>query len=164
MWWPRFFNIKDFLQAQMSTWIFRAKKLPIDNWHYDLCSLSPGNNPLLIRTSDVNKNSSPILYGLVLAYECFYNSFAATGNNYLFSYIFDNDVFRDTVSGNKIKKGFFSENFYNNNSFAIRSLKFNDCFLQAILKILNFLGNQVLILHWQFGSGSGAQYYRRKTG
>jgi hypothetical protein len=129
-----FFNIKDFLQAQMSTWIFRAKKLPIDNWHYDLCSLSPGNNPLLIRTSDVNKNSSPILYGLVLAYECFYNSFAATGNNYLFSYIFDNDVFRDTVSGNKIKKGFFGENFYNNNSFAIRSLKFNDCFYAGNFK------------------------------
>jgi hypothetical protein len=55
----------------------------------------------------VNKNISPILYGLVQAYESFYKSFASAGNNYLFSYIFDNDVFRDTVSGNTIKKSFF---------------------------------------------------------
>jgi hypothetical protein len=54
----------------------------------------------------VNKNISPILYGLVQAYESFYKSFASAGNNYLFSYIFDNDVFRDTVSGNTIKKRF----------------------------------------------------------
>jgi hypothetical protein len=131
-----FFNIKNFLQAQMSTWILRAKKLPIDNWRYDICRLAPCNNPLLIRTSDVNENLSPILYGLVQAYENFYKSFASAGNNYLYSYIFDNDVFRDTLTGNPIKKGFFGENFYNTNINVIRSLKFTDCFFEGNFKDL----------------------------
>jgi hypothetical protein len=134
-----FFNIKNFLQAQMCTWILRAKKLPIDNWRYDLCRLAPCNNPLLIRTSDVNKNLSPMLYSFVQAYDSFYKSFASTGNNYLYSYIFDNDVFRDTLSGNTIKKCFFGENFYNNNINVIRSLKFIDCFFEGNFKeIENF--------------------------
>jgi hypothetical protein len=123
-----FFNIKNFLSAQQCSWLFRAKKLCIDNWLYDRHSLSPLFYPLLVRCSDINKNLNPILYGIVESFENFYFRFSEKGNNYLNSYVFENNLFLDPLTEGKIDRTFFGNNFYNNFINIIRPLRFRDCF------------------------------------
>jgi hypothetical protein len=123
-----FFNIKNFLQAQMSTWILRAKKFPIDNWRYDLHLLAPNNNPLLIRCTDVSSEEYPVLHGIITAYESFYTKFCRTGKNYIQAQIFNNELFADPETGHLITKRFFGDNFYDANTNAIRRLTFQDFF------------------------------------
>jgi hypothetical protein len=101
-----FFNIKHFLHAQMSTWVLKAKKWPIDNWRYDLHLLAPENNPLLLRCCDVPKQEYPVLHDIVAAYEQFYGNFSRAGNNYIDAQIFGNELFTDHEAGSCIKKHF----------------------------------------------------------
>jgi hypothetical protein len=122
-----FFNIHEFLAAQRCTWLLRAKKMCIDNWRHDLHALSPLHNPLLLRSSDINKNINPILHGIVKAYENFYFRFSEKGKNYYHSYIFENKLFLDPVSGNWIDTNFFGNAFYDLHKDKIRSLKYADC-------------------------------------
>jgi hypothetical protein len=129
-----FFNISDFLDAQMCTWLFRAKKLPIDNWRYDTHMLAPGNDPLLLRTSDICKESHPILYGFASAFECFYFRFCKNSDNFALSCIFKNPLFRDPETGNMIEQAFFGQHFYNLNTDNIRPLTYNDCFSNNYFK------------------------------
>jgi hypothetical protein len=123
-----FFNISDFLDAQMCTWIFRAKKMPIDNWRYDINMLSPGNDPLLLRTTDICKESHPILYDFAAAFERFYFRFSKDSENFALSCIFKNNIFRDPETGNMIEQAFFGQRNYNLHRETIRRLTYADCF------------------------------------
>jgi hypothetical protein len=129
-----FFNIKEFLDAQKCTWIFRAYKKRIDNWRYDLQCLAPLNNPLLIRKEDVPVNTHPLLHNICVSYEKFYSSFSAADSNFKECYIYENDIFRDPATGAKLGKNFFGNDFYQNNKNIIRTLTYNDCFTDAGFK------------------------------
>jgi hypothetical protein len=122
-----FFCIKDFLDAQRCTWLFRAKKLCNDNWRHDLHALAPNQDPLLIRSSDINKNVNPVLYGIVESYERFYCFFSGQGRNYRQSFIFENSIFKDPASGMCITKLFFGNNTYDRCKNVIRSLTYDAC-------------------------------------
>jgi hypothetical protein len=122
-----FFNLENFLIAQHCTWIFKAIKLPIDNWRYDLHFLSPNNNPLFIRECDVDKNVHPILHQFVLSFCKFIGCFSNINSNYKESIIFHNNVFRDPLTGTTLRPEFFGLHFYLNYRNSIRSLKFSDC-------------------------------------
>jgi hypothetical protein len=132
-----FFKLDDFLAAQRCSWIFRAHKNPIDNWRYDLHALSPNNNVLLLRSSDIVRERNPVLFGLALAYEKFYSSFSAAGGNYRNSYLFENSIFTRTERPHRlINKQFFGVDFYNTNKNIIRTLTFSDCFRNGHFKSL----------------------------
>jgi hypothetical protein len=123
-----FFNIKTFLQALMATWILKAKKHPIDNWRFDVNSLAPDNNPLLIRSCDVPVPVYPLLHGIVSSYEQFYSNFSATDNNFRDSQIFNNNIFKDPETGTCITIQFFGAQQYGDSLIPIRKLTYNDCF------------------------------------
>jgi hypothetical protein len=123
-----FFNLGNFLAAQRTTWLLRAAKKRIDNWRYDLHVIAPLNNPLLIRSSDINANRHPILHSICESYEKFYSEFCYCDENYKLGYIYDNNAFRDPETGQRIGKNFFGNDFYDQHTNAIRSLNFNDCF------------------------------------
>jgi hypothetical protein len=131
-----FFNISSFLDAQMCTWILRAKNTPIDNWRYDLHFLAPGRDPLALRTSDVNREEHPILFDFVNAYERFYYNFCKNNDNVSTSLIFNNPLFRDPESGEPLEQTFFGNEFYNDNLVTLRNLKFRDCFIGNTVKNL----------------------------
>jgi hypothetical protein len=132
-----FFKLDDFLSAQRCSWIFRAHKNPIDNWRYDLHALSPNNNVLLLRSSDIARERNPVLFGLVLAYEKFYSSFSAAGGNYRNSYIFENSFFaRTEIPHRLLNRQFFGVDFYNANKNIIHTLTFSDCFRNGHFKSL----------------------------
>jgi hypothetical protein len=124
-----FFILEDFLAAQRCSWIFKAKKLTIDNWRYDLCNCAPNYDVLQLRSSDISINKNPVLFGIVCDYEKFYSRFSAEGNNFMSSFIFENSIFpRADDSGRLLDKNFFGLAFYEENKNFIRSLKFGDCF------------------------------------
>jgi hypothetical protein len=112
----------------MCTWVFRAKKLPIDNWRYDIHLLATGNYPLLLRTIDICKESHPILYEFANAFERFYFRFCKSSENFALSCLFKNPIFRDPETGNVIDQAFFGQSFYNLHRDIIRRLTYNDCF------------------------------------
>jgi hypothetical protein len=84
------FNLKDFLSAQMCSWIGRAYRNQIDNWRYDLKLAAPGNNISLIRPCDLDPDLNPILHGIVCAYREFYSHFTKCNKNWRQAIIFDN--------------------------------------------------------------------------
>jgi hypothetical protein len=136
-----FFNISDFLEAQMSTWILRAKKMPIDNWRYDAHLLAPGNDPLLLRTSDVCNETHPILYDIVSSYNRFYYEFCNHKFNFLNSILFENPLFRDPENNNTLDVAFFGNNYYNERKLIIRRLSVSDCFLNKSFRNLEQFEN-----------------------
>jgi hypothetical protein len=121
--------------AQRCSWIFRAYKYPIDNWRFDLHKLAPGNNVLLIRACDINKDIHPVLHGLASAYEKFYSLFSLCNTNYIDGNIFANEAFRRPEAPEEIiGKNFFGLNFYNENEVIIRNLRYSDCFRNGVFK------------------------------
>jgi hypothetical protein len=117
------------LQAQQCTWLFKAKKFPIDNWRYDIHLLAPENDPLLIRPVDIPRNCYPTIFQFVTSYRSFLSNLGSLGNYFQKSQIFDNSLFRDTVSGRTIDINFFGLNFYNEHKICIRKLTFENCFI-----------------------------------
>jgi hypothetical protein len=132
-----FFYIREFLIAQRCTWILRAKKNCIDNWRYDVHDISPNNNPLLIRSSDVNTARNPIIFGFAQAYEYFLEKFSGKGKSYQNGYLFENSFFQDPLAGGLININFFGREFYNNYMIPIRALKYSNCFNAIGFKTLN---------------------------
>jgi hypothetical protein len=146
-----FFNISEFLDAQRCTWLLKAKKQCIDNWRYDLNVLAPCNDPLLIRSCDINKNANPVLYNICLSYENFYGSFCEYENNYLHAQLFCNKLFKDTATGRRLNREFFGIDFYNNNKENIRRLRYSDCFTNNGFKTLQEfqeIGLQLTLAIW----------------
>jgi hypothetical protein len=123
-------NLKLFLQAQKCSWIMRADRDPIDNWRYDLRSLAPGNNILLIRECDVPVTLHPILHHLVRSYCSFYADFCKVGSNFKKAVIFDNPCFTIGADHSRhLDRQFFGNNFYQTHEIVIRSLTFDLCFM-----------------------------------
>jgi hypothetical protein len=143
-----FFNIKKFLIAQQCTWLFRARKFPIDNWRYDAHLLAPNNDPLLLRKCDINPNSYPVLYDIVSSYEDFYSAFCAKNRNIYKAIIFSNSCFRDTVSGEVVNASFFGRDIYTASGNMIRKLTFQDCFLNNNFKTLQEFRSDGILLNY----------------
>jgi hypothetical protein len=118
------FNLRQFLDAQMCSWVSRACSLPIDNWRYDLIDLSPNHDVSLLHASDVDQLNNPILYNIATAYEYFYSKFCQCNNNYKAAQIFDNPII---VFGPPINQsiciGTFGRNFYSQYRDQIRRYK-----------------------------------------
>ena len=121
------FNLKDFFQAQHCSWIKRAFSLCIDNWHFDLATLAPLNNILLLRSSDVDLNVNPILAKLVESYSSFYSCFIKINGNYKEAFIFENEAF--CLNHQLIDRDFFGHAFHNRYKNIIRTLTFSSCFM-----------------------------------
>jgi hypothetical protein len=115
--------------------------MPIDNWRYDTHLLAPGNDPLLLRTSDVCNATHPILYDIVRAYNRFYYEFCKHKLNFLISIIFENPLFRDPENNNILDAAFFGNNFYNERKLIIRRLSVSDCFLNKSFRNLEQFEN-----------------------
>jgi exonuclease III len=126
-----FFKISEFLAAQKCIWILRAKKYPIDNWRYDLISKSPSHNPLLLRASDVDAESHPVLHGMAISYEKFYAEYSKHERNYINCYIFKNRALGERL----IDEQLFGRYFFQAHKERIRNLKFSDCFRDNIFKL-----------------------------
>jgi hypothetical protein len=123
-----FFNLSSFLDSQRCTWLFRAKKKCIDNWRYDIVSNSPSDDPLLIRSSDIDAAVNPIIHQICTAYDKFYESFCKVDNNFKEAYIFENGFFRDTATDGTLGRDFFGHVFYNRHKNTLRCLRFSECF------------------------------------
>jgi hypothetical protein len=129
---------------------FKGKKKCIDNWRYDLHGLDPSNDPLLIRSCDINKASNPVLFDICLSYEIFYSTFCEYEKNYLHA-LFRNALFKDTTTGRQLNKEFFGIDFYNNNKNAICNLRYIDCFSNLGFKTLQEcqeIGLQLSLAVW----------------
>jgi exonuclease III len=131
-----FFNISQFLDAQRATWLLRARKNCIDNWRYDLHLLAPGNNVLLLRSTDINVHSNPVLFDICRAYEKFYAAFSSYSHNFKEAQIFLN-IFQDPVTGTKIDQNFFGLDFFNAHMNVIRNLTYDDCFTPLGFKTID---------------------------
>jgi hypothetical protein len=133
-----FFNLSDFLSAQRCSWIFRAYRYTIDNWRYDLFSSAPGNNILLLRKSDIDIRTNPVLHEFVEDYEKFYSYFTAYKGNFQDSFVFENRNFTRTENNALLlDRNFFGAALYDNNKLLIRNLKFSDCYRNGEFKSLN---------------------------
>jgi hypothetical protein len=85
-------NLKNFLITQTCNWYVRCHKFKIDNWRYDLTRAAPGSNLSLLRSTDINPESNPILYNIATAYEFFYANFTRQNGNFKSAYVFGNSM------------------------------------------------------------------------
>jgi hypothetical protein len=131
------FKIDEFLASQRCMWISRAHKLQNDNWRYDLRFLAPGNNILLLRESDIDKNLHLILYECVADYNLFYDKFCTVNSNFKKACIFGNQSFKlGPDYARSISANSFGVDFYNRYKNYFRSLTFENCFSQGAFKPL----------------------------
>jgi hypothetical protein len=123
-------HVGTFLMAQKCSWIKRAHANTIDTWRLNLKLLSPGFNISDIRIFDLSKLENPILFNIVEAFEVFRGCYNRIGNNYVKSKIFCNPCFvRSKNDSGLLDKFFFGISFFNRYKNAIRSLTFEDCFI-----------------------------------
>jgi hypothetical protein len=111
-----------------------------------LHALAPNNDPLLIKASDVSENSNPVLHGICVEYENFYNNFCMQERNFYEAQIYENNVFIDPGSGNKISKNFLGLNQYQMQKNRIRMLTYSSCFRLGIFKTIQEFRNDGLAL------------------
>ncbi len=128
------FDLTIFLEAQKCSWIKRSVHYRIDNWRYDICSLSPTGNPVDIRLTDVSAQQNPIIYNIVSAYEKLLAGHTTLHSNYLLAPIYDNESILDPQEGRKINVEFFGRDFYNHHKVKIRELTLLDCLVQNNFK------------------------------
>jgi hypothetical protein len=122
------FHLPKFLGTLQCAWIKRATSNCIDNWRYDLKSLSPDGDVTLIRSCDLDPESHPILHNLVKSYETFVGEFSKHNGNYKLANIFCNPAFYHMNTNQLINKNFFGLAVYNQYAPQIRRLRFIDCF------------------------------------
>jgi hypothetical protein len=140
-----FFDIKNFLSAQKCSWIFRAKKLPVDNWRYDIHAMAPNNDPLLLRECDINRDVNLVLHGIVTAYSNFYSHFSGKGSNLKNAIIFDNQNFTDLGTGTRLSINFFRLDFYNQFKSNLRKLTYSDCMFNNTFKTMEEFANEGIV-------------------
>jgi hypothetical protein len=103
-----------------------------------LRALSPCSDVTLLRSIDINRHSSPILYNIAEAYELFVRCYGSTGSNLLVTPIFLNKyVCRSRFDKKLLDIEFFGKSFYNNHRNEIRKLTINDCYEGNIFKSLD---------------------------
>jgi hypothetical protein len=122
------FHLPKFLGTLQCAWIKRAASNCIDNWRYDLKSVSPDGDVTLIRSCDLDPESHPILHNLVKSYETFVGEFSKHNGNYKLANIFCNPAFYHMNTNQLINKNFFGLAAYNQHAPQIRRLRFIDCF------------------------------------
>jgi hypothetical protein len=120
------FKLSEFLGAQKCAWVARAHKLCIDNWRYNLVSISHDNNLSLLRATDIDADRHPILKNITSEFDNFRASFSAHNGNYKIAYIYENDAFRS--GGVTINKQFFGHQFFRTHETRIRALRYCDCY------------------------------------
>jgi hypothetical protein len=84
-------HVGTFLMAQKCSWIKRTHTNCIDNWRLRLRVLSPCSDVTLLRSIDINRHSSPILYNIAEAYDLFVRCYGSNGSNLLVTPIFLNN-------------------------------------------------------------------------
>ena len=119
------FKMDNFLAAQKCSWLRRALSLD-ELWKQKIYVKSYGNI-LNVRAKLFDKNTEPIIYEIVSAYENFYNKLCKNKLFYRKAFIFDNPAFTTGLQGNQlIKATIFGENIYAQNRGKIEMLKFSD--------------------------------------
>jgi hypothetical protein len=99
--------------------------------------MAPNNNILLIKPGDVDRNLHPLLYEFVIDYNKFYGKFCEINSNFKKAFIFDNQSFKLGPNYvNTITQASFGPNFYNNHKDRIRTLTFENCFVQGAFRTL----------------------------
>jgi hypothetical protein len=122
------FNLRVFLMAQKCSWLQRAYKFPIDNWRFDMYMLSPRNNLLSLRPSDIDQQKNPILFGLSIAGRTLLAEYSKMYNNYKIVPFVDNPAFiRSNIDTGLIDCNFFGRNFYEVNKAILRELTIDQC-------------------------------------
>jgi hypothetical protein len=122
-------HIGTFLIAQKCSWVKRVHNNTIDNWRLRFRLASPNFDVTLVRSIDFNRNSSPVLFEIAIAFETFVGCFGKIGNNLLELPIFLNpNIVRSSVDNRLIDINFFGREFYARQRDVIRKLTINDCF------------------------------------
>ena len=118
------FSLGIFLGSQVCMWAKRAQSLD-DNWKLRLYKGSYGNT-LNLRSKNFCKREEPILFNIAYNMERFQNLLSKVGDNYKESYIVDNECFMyGGVNRKKFDHEFFGENFFEQHSFKLGTLKFS---------------------------------------
>jgi hypothetical protein len=121
-------HIGTFLMAQKCSWIKRAHANNIDNWRLRLRILSPSSDVTLLRSIDVDRYTSPILFNIAEAYDLFVRCYSCIGNNLLVAPIFLNRaVCRSRFDKKLLDIEFFGKKFYNDHRDEIRKLTISGC-------------------------------------
>jgi hypothetical protein len=105
------FEIETYLKSQRVAWIARSLNLD-EIWKIKLFIAGKGNI-LNVRSSFLSKEQTPILHGIVLAYESFLSGFTKYDENFWNSAIFENGALFVKLREKKVlSKDFFSEEFF----------------------------------------------------
>ncbi len=146
------FHLETFLSAQKCSWVHRASKLVIDNWRFDLKSLSPTNEILDIRPCDIRNEANPVLSTLVKAHTGLLAEFTKKELNFTVAPFVDNPAFsrgpRDT---GLIDCNFLGRAFYSAHKSELRKLTFEQCYQEGrYLSIEEYatLGINISIATW----------------
>jgi len=86
------FNVEEFLTAQQSNWILRAKKSLRDNWRQKLSQLCNGN-VLAAGPYIIDERINPILHGLARSFQKIRICHDTQNKNYLKATIYNNNLF-----------------------------------------------------------------------
>jgi hypothetical protein len=131
-------HVGTFLMAQKCSWIKRAHANNIDNWRLRLRISSPCSDVTLLRSVDIDRFSSPILYNIAEAYDLFVRCYSNIGNNLLVTPIFLNRaVCRSRFDKKLLDIDFFGKKFYNSHRDEVRKLTINNCFSGNSFKSLD---------------------------
>jgi hypothetical protein len=136
------FELDTFLAAQQCAWISRAQDLN-DKWKILLYYFSLGNVNN-IRTSQVNMETCPVLYGIVENYEKFLGGYSKHNENFWESHIFENDAHMVSLRQKiRLTGAFFDEDFFNNERQKILRLKVKDFYVDknTLVSFENFRVN-----------------------
>jgi hypothetical protein len=122
------FELKTFLAAQRCSWIQRALDLN-EKWKLTLFYKSNGNI-VNIRKSFLNKNATPVLYGIVESFEEFVGGFSKYNENFWESNLFENNAHMVSLrQKQRLTKSFFDEDFFDANKNKILNLKVTDFYV-----------------------------------
>jgi hypothetical protein len=122
------FEIKPFLASQKVSWVVRASSLD-EIWKVKLF-IAGGGNVYNIRSSLICGTNNPILFQIAGAYELFLSGYTKHNENFWESSIFDNDaLFIKLRNKIKLKRDFFSIDFFEENMTKILQLKTIDLFV-----------------------------------
>jgi len=122
------FELKLFLSAPRCAWIQRALD-PKEKWKLNLFFRSNGNITN-IRNGFMDKNLTPVLYGIVESFESFIGGFSKYNENFWESSLFENNAHMVSLrQKQRLTKTFFGEDFFVANKAKILNLKINDFYV-----------------------------------
>jgi hypothetical protein len=132
------FKLTDVLIAQKCSWVKRAYTNQNDNWRLGLIGAAPDGNLVNLRACDIPAQTSIVLHEIAWAFEYFSGCYSLLNNNYKKNCIFQNvAICRSATDSRLLDIDFFGKTFYNNNRSLIRSLVFDDCFIDGAFKSPN---------------------------